>query len=147
MKKVYFLLFAAASAVSTNVSALTTPSDTLQNAKYALSSRNAEAQSGKYKKLDLTLSYDVNTRSYVLKLDSEREISAFLEITDQDENVIYFKQTEIKPGNNRISFVAEDGLQSLFRLAFSEPYATKPAVFIVREESAMAAAEAADVIR
>jgi hypothetical protein len=147
MKKLYILLFASVSAVASNAATPTFPSDTLIEAKYALSSRNAEAQSGKYKKLDLALSYDAATRTFTLDAQSEREIDAYLEISDQDENVIYFKQTQIKPGDNRITFVAEDGHQSLFRLSFSEPYADKPAVFIIRQGDGTEPDSASDVLR
>ena len=128
------MLFAVAAATSTNASAFNPPSDTLREAKYNLSSRNAEALTGKFKKIDLALSFDKNARNYTLTIQSEKEIDTYLEISDQDENVIYFKQIAIKDGTNRISFIGEDGNQSLFRFAFSEPYAEKPAVFIVREE-------------
>lgn len=134
MKKIYVLLFVVATALANNASALNPPSDTLREAKYSLSSRNAEAQSGKFKKVDLALAFDRNTKSYGLTIGSEKEIGAFLEISDQDENVIYFKQIEIKAGTTKISFIGEDGNQTLFRFAFSEPYAEKPAVFIIREE-------------
>jgi len=111
------------------------PSDTLKEASYALSSRNAEAQSGKYKHIDLTLAFNPNTKSFTLDITSNKDFNTYLEISDQDENVIYFKPIEIREGRNRVAFVGEDGPQSLFRLAFSEPSATKPAVFIIRDIS------------
>lgn len=111
------------------------PSDTLKEASYALSSRNAEAQTGKYKRVDLTLAYNPNTKSFTLDITSAKAFNTYLEISDQDENVIYFKPIEIREGRNRVAFVAEDGPQGLFRLAFSEPSATKPAVFIIRDAS------------
>src|SRR5688572_7192839 len=130
MKKIYIVVLLSAFVLDFNANAAfaTNPSDTLREAKYVLSSRNAEAQEGRYKKLDLALSFDSNKRIYNLELTSERFINAYIEISDQDENVIYFKQHEIKEGKNVISFVAEDGHQSLFRLSFSEPDALKPAV-------------------
>jgi len=148
MKKIYILLFVSASLFGSNAltASASNPSDTLREAKYLLSSRNAEAQTGRYKKLDLALAFDASTHSYALTLIAERAINAYLEISDQDENVIYFKQTEIKEGQSRITFVAEDGHQGLFRLSFSEPGALKPAVFIIRDEDVTAVAQT-DIIR
>lgn len=147
MKRLYLLFSLSAFFLVSNANAASNgPSDTLRETKYSLSSRNAEAQTGKYKKLDLGLGFNANARSFTLTLASERDIDAYVEITDQDENVIYFKQTRIKEGNNELSFVAEDGHQSLFRVSISEPSATKPAVFIIREEDGTATV-ATDVIR
>lgn len=134
MKKIYLLLLISASTVNSNIVSATNPSDTLRESKYSLSSRNAEALSGKYKKLDLALTLDSKTKIYTLDLIAEREINAYIEITDQEENVIYFRQLEIKEGKNQLTFVGEDGVQTLFRLSFSEPSAIKPAVFIIRED-------------
>jgi len=132
MKRILLLL--SLSVLLTGQTALATaPSDTLKDATYSLSSRNAEAQSGRYKQMDITLAFNPNTRSYTLDITANRAFNTYLEISDQDENVIYFKPIEIREGRNRVAFVAEDGEQTLFRLAFSEASASKPAVFIVRE--------------
>ena len=140
MKRILLLL--SLSVLLTGQTALATaPSDTLKDATYSLSSRNAEAQSGKYKQMDIALAFNPNTRSYTLDITANRDFNTYLEISDQDENVIYFKPIEIREGRNRVAFVAEDGEQTLFRLAFSEPTASKPAVFIIREVVANAELE------
>ena len=108
--------------------------DTLRESKYLLSSRNEEAQGGKYKRMDMNLSYNAATKTFTLDITAAKDLNAYLEISDQDENVIYFKDVDIREGKNRITFEAENGHQTLFRLAFSQPSAPKPAVFIIREE-------------
>lgn len=136
MKRILLLLSLTVLTLGQSALAIA-PSDTLKEASYALSSRNSEALSGKYKHADLALTFNPNTKSFTLDFTSTKAFNTYLEISDQDENVIYFKPIEIKEGRNRVAFVAEDGPQSLFRLAFSDPGASKPAVFIIRETGSM----------
>jgi hypothetical protein len=141
MKTVLLFLSLSFSGIG-NLAFATTPTDTLKEPAYALSSRNGEARSGKYKHVDVALAFNANTNVYTLDVSSEKPFDAYLEITDQDENVIFFKPVEFKPGRNRIAFEAENGHQALFRLSFTA--ADKTAVFIVRElgsDEADAAAE------
>lgn len=108
------------------------PPDTVLTSKFTLSSRNAVAQLGKYKRVNVNVEFDDHQRTYYLNINSDKELNAFLEVSDQDENVIFFKQVEIKAGKNRLPLVTEDGPQSLFRLTFSETASEKQAIFIIR---------------
>lgn len=124
----------------------TFPADTVKSSKYTLSSRNDAAQVGKYKKVNVNVVFDEVSKQYVLNLESDKPINAYLEVSDQDENVIYFKPVSFK-GRTQITLTTEDGPQLLFKLAFSEPASTHQPTYIIRAYEEIAALSEIATIR
>ncbi len=100
--------------------------------KFILSSRNDAAESGKFKNLDLNIFYSDSKKSYVLQLISNKEINSYLEVKDQDDNVIYFHEVNLTVGVNNIKLDTEEGDQTLFSFSFQDLKTAKPAIIVYR---------------
>ncbi len=106
--------------------------DSIQQQKFVLSSKNEVASSGKYKRLQIFINYYEEDRTYVIAAHSEREINCYLEIKDQDDNVIYFKPVSIHPGANYLPLETEDGTQTMFKLYFEDNWSGTTAAYVFR---------------
>lgn len=100
--------------------------------KFILSSRNDAAESSKFKNLDVNIFYSDSKKSYVLQLISSKEINSYLEVKDQDDNVIYFHEVNLTEGVNNIELDTEEGDQTLFSFSFQDLKTAKPAIIVYR---------------
>ncbi len=133
MKRILFLLFLH-TALSVAVHAQTVddkkPIDSLMVRKYSLDSKNETAQSGKYKNFKPEVVFNKQENAYYLSMIDSKGYHVYIQIKDDDDNVILFKETQIETGNTSIKFETEEGEQKSFKVTFQELDGSKSATYM-----------------
>jgi hypothetical protein len=106
------------------------PVDSVMVRKYSLDSRNTTAQSGKYKNFKPEVIFKKEENAYYLSMKDSKGYHVYIQIKDDDDNVILFKETQIEPGNSLIKFETEEGEQKNFKVTFQELDGSKSATYI-----------------
>lgn len=105
------------------------PMDSLLIRKYSLDNKNEAAKSGKYKNFIPEILYDRETNSYYLSLKEAKGYHVYIQIKDQDDNVILFQETNVESGNTKMKFDTEEGEQKSFTVSFQEIDGSKSAIY------------------
>lgn len=98
--------------------------------KFSLDSRNPTAQSGKYKNFKPEIEYVQKENGYYLCMKESKGYHVYIQIKDDDDNVILFKEEHIAPGNSTIKFETEEGEQKSFKVTFQELDGSKSATYM-----------------
>jgi hypothetical protein len=106
------------------------PVDSVLVRKFSLDSRNATAQSGKYKHFSPEIIFNKEENVYYLAMNGSKGYHVYIQIKDHDDNVILFKETLIEPGNSMIKFESEEGEQTSFKVTFQELDGSKSATYV-----------------
>lgn len=126
----FILLAASVAAASAQSGDAPKPIDSLKVRKYSLDSKNATAQSGKYKHFKPEIIFNKEENAFYLSMSESKGYHVYIQIKDDDDNVILFKETVIEPGHSMIKFETEEGEQTNFKVTFQELDGSKSATYI-----------------
>lgn len=124
------LIFAIVGVAGAQSGDVQKPIDSVMVRKFSLDSKNATAQSGKYKHFKPEILFNKSENAFYLSMSESKGYHVYIQIKDDDDNVILFKETVIEPGNSKIKFETEEGEQTNFKVTFQELDGSKSATYV-----------------